>query len=153
MSIQAAKAERFLALHHGPSPLLLPNPWDAGSAKVLASLGFSALATTSGGYAGTLGRLDGSVTLEEAIAHAATIVAAADLPGSAALENCFADDPAGVAITVGLALDAGLAGCSSEDFTRRADDPIYELGLARVRDEAAADCAHDGDVHLVQIYQ
>jgi 2-methylisocitrate lyase-like PEP mutase family enzyme len=149
MRTQADKAERFLALHRGPSPLLLPNPWDAGSAKMLAALGFSALATTSGGYAGTLGRLDGSVTLEEAIAHAATIVAAVDLPVSADLENGFADDPAGVASTVGLALEAGLSGCSIEDFTRRADDPIYELGLARDRVAAAAEVAHAGDVHLV----
>src|SRR5262249_3903881 len=113
---QAEKAEHFLALHQGARPLLMPNPWDAGSAKVLASLGFAALATTSGGFAGTLGRLDGTVTRDEAIAHAAGIVAAVDVPVSADLENCFADTPEGVAITLRLAANAGLAGCSIEDF-------------------------------------
>src|SRR2546421_348857 len=101
-----------LALHTAGTPLLLPNPWDAGSAKLLASLGFEALATTSSGFAATLGRVDGSVTRDEAIAHSAAIVAAAGLPVSADLENGFADDPADVAETVRLALGAGLAGCS-----------------------------------------
>jgi 2-methylisocitrate lyase-like PEP mutase family enzyme len=146
---QAEKAERFLTLHRGASPLLLPNPWDAGSARLLAAVGFQALATTSGGFAGTLGRLDGSVTRDEAIAHAATIVAAVDLPVSADLENCFADDPGGVAETVRLALGAGLAGCSIEDYTRDQADPIYELSRARDRVAAAAEAAHAGDVHLV----
>jgi 2-methylisocitrate lyase-like PEP mutase family enzyme len=149
MPSQAEKAEQFLALHRGAGPLLMPNPWDAGSAKVLASLGFAALATTSGGFAGTMGRLDGTVTRDEAIVHAAAIVAAVDVPVSADLENCFADDPEGVAITLGLAYNAGLAGCSIEDFSRRFDDPIYELGLARERVAAAAEVAHGGDVHLV----
>ena len=111
----------------------MPNPWDAGSAKLLASLGFQALATTSSGYAATLGRLDGAVTREEAIAHSAEIVAATDLPVSADLENGFADDPAGVAQTIELALQTGLAGCSVEDYSGRADDAIYDLGLARER--------------------
>jgi 2-methylisocitrate lyase-like PEP mutase family enzyme len=149
MPSQAEKAEQFLALHHAASPLLMPNPWDAGSAKVLASLGFAALATTSGGFAGTLGRLDGTVRRDEAIAHAAGIVAAVDVPVSADLENCFADNPEGVAITLRLAGNVGLAGCSIEDFTRHADDPIYELGLARERVAAAAEVAHGDDVHLV----
>jgi 2-methylisocitrate lyase-like PEP mutase family enzyme len=129
--------------------LLLPNPWDAGSARLLASLGFEALATTSGGYAATLGRRDGSVTRDEAIAHATAIVAAVDLPVSADLENCFADAPEGVAITVRLALNAGLAGCSIEDFTRRPDDPIYPVDAAADRVAAAAEIAHSRDVHLV----
>src|SRR5437762_3757500 len=103
-------SERFLALHHGDGPLLLPNPWDVGSAKLLASLGFQALATTSSGFAATLGRLDGSVTRDEALAHAAAIVGATDLPVSADLENGFADAPAGVATTGRLALETGLAG-------------------------------------------
>jgi 2-methylisocitrate lyase-like PEP mutase family enzyme len=149
MPSRAEKAEQFLALHRGPGPLLMPNPWDAGSAKVLASLGFAALATTSGGFAGTLGRLDGTVTRDEAVAHAAAIVAAVNVPVSADLENCFADSPEGVAITLRLAYNAGLAGCSIEDFSRRSDDPIYELGLARARVAAAAEVAHGGDVHLV----
>src|SRR6058998_3914262 len=112
MISQADKAQRFLALHRPGEPLLLPNPWDAGSAKLLASLGFQALATTSSGFAATLGRLDGSVTRDEAVEHAAAIVAATDLPVSADLENGFADEPAGVAETMRLALDAGLAGAS-----------------------------------------
>jgi 2-methylisocitrate lyase-like PEP mutase family enzyme len=146
---QADKAARFLALHGGPAPLLMPNPWDAGSAKLLASLGFEALATTSSGFAATLGRLDGGVSREEALAHAASIVAATDLPVSADLENCFADDPAGVATTVRLALDTGLAGCSVEDFGRRPDARIYDARLAAERVAAAAEAAHAGRVHLV----
>jgi 2-methylisocitrate lyase-like PEP mutase family enzyme len=146
---QADKAARFLALHGGPAPLLMPNPWDAGSAKLLASLGFDALATTSSGFAATLGRLDGSVDREEALAHAASIVAATELPLSADLENCFADDPAGVATTVRLALDTGLAGCSVEDFGRRPDAHIYDAGLATERVAAAAEAAHAGPVHFV----
>jgi 2-methylisocitrate lyase-like PEP mutase family enzyme len=149
MSTQAEKADHFLALHRGPSPLLLPNPWDVGSAKLLASLGFAALATTSGGFAATLGRLDGSGTRHEAIAHAATIVAAVEVPVSADLEDGFSDDPEGVALTVRLALDAGLAGCSIEDFTRNPRAPVYELGAGRDRVAAAAEVAHAGAVHLV----
>lgn len=128
---------------------MLPNPWDAGSAKLLASLGFSALATTSSGYAATLGRVDGSVTRDEAIAHAALIVEATDLPVSADLENGYADEPTGVAETVALAIDAGLAGCSVEDFTGRPDAPIYDPALAAARVAAAAEAAHRGPVHLV----
>src|SRR3954467_12102308 len=114
----------FLDLHIPGTPLLMPNPWDAGSAKLLASLGFEALATTSSGFAATLGRLDGSVTRDEAIAHGAAIVRATDLPGNAALENGFADDPAAVGETGRLAVEAGLAGCSIEDFSGRDDEPI-----------------------------
>src|SRR6201993_3811135 len=114
MTTQTDKAGRFLDLHRPGDPLLLPNPWDQGSARLLASLGFQALATTSSGYAATLGRLDGSVSREEALAHAAAIVAATELPVSADLENCFADDPAGVARTVALGVEAALAGCSLE---------------------------------------
>jgi 2-methylisocitrate lyase-like PEP mutase family enzyme len=146
---QADKAARFLALHGGPAPLLMPNPWDAGSAKLLVSLGFEALATTSSGFAATLGRLDGSVDREEALAHAASIVAASAVPVSADLENCFADDPASVATTVRLALETGLAGCSVEDFGRRPDAHIYDAGLAAERVAAAAEAAHAGPVHLV----
>lgn len=146
---QQRLAERFLALHRPGDPLLIPNPWDAGSAKVLASLGYEALATTSSGHAATLGRLDGSVTREEAIAHAATIVAATPLPVSADLENAFGDEPAAVARTVELALGAGLAGCSVEDFAPDGEGTIYELGLARERVAAAVEVAHAGPVHLV----
>ena len=90
---QIERAERFLSLHRPGEPLLMPNPWDAGSARLLASLGFEALATTSSGFAATLGRLDGSVTRDEALTHAAAIVDATDLPVSADLENGFADTP------------------------------------------------------------
>ena len=133
--------DRFLALHQPGAPLVMPNPWDAGSAKLLESLGFQALATTSSGFAATLGRLDGSVTREEAIAHAAQIVAATSLPVSADLENGFADEAEGVAQTIRLAVDAGLAGCSVEDFSAREDEPIYDAALAAERVRAAAEAA------------
>jgi 2-methylisocitrate lyase-like PEP mutase family enzyme len=149
MSTQAERAARFLELHRPGEPLLLPNPWDAGSATILASLGFEALATTSSGHAATTGALDGSVTREQAIAHAATVVQATELPVSADLENCFADDPEGVAETVRLALGAGLAGCSIEDYTTRPDEPIYDFALATERVAAAAQAAHAGPVHFV----
>jgi 2-methylisocitrate lyase-like PEP mutase family enzyme len=149
MSTQAGKAQEFLALHRPGEPLLLPNPWDVGSARLLASLGFKALATTSSGFAATLGRLDGAVSREEALVHAAVIVASTDLPVSADLENAFADDPAGVAQTIEMALDVGLAGASVEDFTGRPDDPIYATGLAAERVAAAAEAAHAGPVPLV----
>ncbi|MEA2422279.1 MAG: hypothetical protein QOF55_1378 [Thermoleophilaceae bacterium] len=139
VSDQAERARRFRALHGGGSPLLLPNPWDIGSAVLLASLGFEALATTSSGYAATLGRLDGSVTRDEALAHAEAIVGATDLPVSADLENAFAGDAAGVGETVRLAVATGLAGCSVEDFTGHAQEPIYPLEVAAERVAAAAE--------------
>jgi 2-methylisocitrate lyase-like PEP mutase family enzyme len=142
-------AAHFLALHRPGSPLLIPNPWDAGSARVLASLGFEALATTSSGFAATLGRTDGSVTRDEAIGHGAVIARATPLPVSADLENGFADDPDEVAATVSAAAGAGLAGCSIEDFTRRDDNPVYDRGLAVERIAAAAAAAHAGPRRLV----
>ena len=149
MTTQTEKARRFLDLHRPGDPLLLPNPWDQGSAKLLASLGFQALATTSSGFAMTLGRLDGSVSREEALAHAAEIVAATGLPVSADLENCFADDPDGVARTIALAAETGLAGCSLEDFTGDDDKPVYDIGQAAERVAAAAEAAHGGPARLV----
>jgi 2-methylisocitrate lyase-like PEP mutase family enzyme len=145
----AERAAKFLDLHTTGGPLLLPNAWDVGSAKLFASLGFEALATTSSGHAATLGRLDGAVTRDEAIEHAAMLVGATDLPVSADLENGFADDAAGVAKTLQLALDAGLAGCSIEDFSGREDAPIYDAPEAAERVAAAAEVAHGGPVHLV----
>ena len=133
--------EAFRELHGRDSPLLLPNPWDVGSARLFASLGFDALATTSAGFAATLGRFDGSVTRDEALAHAAEIVAATDLPVTADLENGYADTPDGVAETVRLAVEAGLAGCSIEDHTGDPDRPIYPFDLAVERVEAAVDAA------------
>jgi 2-methylisocitrate lyase-like PEP mutase family enzyme len=145
---QPVKAERFLALHRRGDPLLMPNAWDLGSAAMLAWLGFQALATTSSGHAATLGRLDGAVTRDEALAHAAALSQATELPVSADLENCFADDPDGVADTINKARDAGLAGCSIEDYSGQLDS-VYELGLARERVVAAAEVAHSGRVRLV----
>ena len=136
-------SQAFLKLHRPGEPLLLPNPWDIGSARILSSLGFEALATTSAGFAATLGRLDGNVTRDEALEHAGHIVAATHLPVTADLENCFAHDPAGVAETVRGAIDAGLAGCSIEDFTGDADDPIYPLEAAAERVAAAVQAAGD----------
>lgn len=133
----------FLELHRPGHPLLLPNPWDVGSARVLAALGYQALATTSSGFAATLGRPDMTISRDEALAHAAAIAAASDLPVTADLENGFADDPAGVAETVSRAVEIGLAGCSIEDATGRADEPIYDAGLATER-IAAAVCAAAG---------
>ena len=149
MTSQTEKATRFIGLHRPGSPLLLPNPWDRGSAKLLASLGFQALATTSSGFAATLGRSDGSVSRDEALAHAAAIVSATDLPVSADLENCFADDPNSVAQTVALAAETGLAGCSIEDFTGDDDEPMYDIGLAAERVAAAVEAAHAGPARLV----
>jgi 2-methylisocitrate lyase-like PEP mutase family enzyme len=131
----------FLDLHVPGRPLLLANAWDPGSAKLLASLGFPALATTSSGFAATLGRLDYAVTRDEALAHAAALVEAVDVPVSADLENGFGDAPADVAETVRRAVDAGLAGCSIEDATGRDGDPIYEPGVAAERVAAAAEAA------------
>jgi 2-methylisocitrate lyase-like PEP mutase family enzyme len=149
MTEQAEKARRFLELHHEQRPLLLPNPWDRGSAKLLASLGFHALATTSSGSAATLGELDGAIGRERALAHSAEIVAATDLPVSADLENGFAEDAAGVAETVRAAIAAGLAGCSIEDYSGEQTSPIYGLAEATERVAAAAEAAHDGEGRLV----
>jgi 2-methylisocitrate lyase-like PEP mutase family enzyme len=147
MTSQQEKAERFLAMHHGDAALLMPNPWDIGSARILESLGFQALATTSSGYAGTLGRLDGQVTRDEALGHAADVAGAVAVPVSADLENAFADEPAGVAATITHAVAAGLAGCSVEDYSR--ERGLYAPDLAAERVAAAAEAAHAGDVHLV----
>jgi 2-methylisocitrate lyase-like PEP mutase family enzyme len=148
MHDDADKAARFLALHRREQPLLLANAWDAGSSRLLASLGFEALATTSSGYAATLGRLDYSVSREEAVAHAGALVAATDVPVSADFENGFAENPAGVAETVRLALDVGLAGCSVEDWNG-ADGRLYDVHDAAERVAAAAEAAHAGPVRLV----
>jgi 2-methylisocitrate lyase-like PEP mutase family enzyme len=144
----ADKAARFLALHKQERPLLLANAWDAGSARLLASLGFQALATTSSGYAATLGRLDYSVTRDEAIAHAAALVTATEVPVSADFENGFSEDPTGVAETVRRALDIGLAGCSVEDWSG-AEGRLYEIEEAAERVAAAAEAAHAGSSHFV----
>lgn len=145
-----AQAERFLAMHNGPGALLMPNAWDAGSAKLLAALGFAAIATTSGGFAATLGRLDGTSSSDETIANARAIVSAAgEVPVSADLENGFGDDPSDVRMTMLAALASGLSGCSIEDYTGRADEPFYDVKLAAERVESAVSIAHRGPVRLV----
>lgn len=135
-------ATTFLALHHSEHPLLIPNPWDIGSAKILAAEGFKALATTSSGCAAAVGRLDGSVTRDEALAHAKAIAEATDLPVNLDFENGFADTPHEVAANIRLVVETGVAGCSVEDFTGRPGE-LYELGLARERIAAAKEAAGD----------
>ena len=131
------QAERFRALHEGPEPLLIPNAWDAGSAKLLVSLGFRAVATTSSGFAASLGRLDGTALNDEALANAAVIVNAVGVvPVSADLENGLGDEPSTVRMTMLNALSVGLSGCSIEDYTGRPDDPIYEAKFAAERDQS-----------------
>ena len=138
---QDEKAAAFRALHRRDGAFLIPNPWDAGTAKLLAHLGFEALATTSAGYAFSVGRRDNSVGRDETLEHARAIVSAVDLPVSADLENGFGDDPETVAETIRRAGAAGLAGGSIEDSTGRPDDPIYDHGLAVERVRAAAEAA------------
>lgn len=139
---QTDKAKRFRALHQGPRAFVIPNPWDAGSARLLAALGFQALATSSGASAGSLGRRDGQVTRGEALAQARGIVMATDLPVSADLEKGFGDAPEAAAETILLAADAGLVGGSIEDATGDADKPLYDLSHAVERVAAAAQAAH-----------
>jgi 2-methylisocitrate lyase-like PEP mutase family enzyme len=140
---QAEKAERFRSLHERPSGFVIPNPWDAGTARLLAGLGFEALATTSGGFAVTIGMRDGegAVTRDAALAHARALVEACDLPVSADLENGYGDDPDSVAETVRLAASVGLVGCSIEDATGERSRPIYEKSYAVERVRAAVEAA------------
>jgi len=138
---QGEKATRFRALHQAPGAFVIPNPWDAGSARLLAGLGFAALATSSGASAGVLGRRDGAVTRDEALAHARAIVGATDLPVSADLEKGFGDPPETVAETIRLAAGAGLVGASIEDATGDRAKPLYDVGLATERVAAAVQAA------------
>jgi 2-methylisocitrate lyase-like PEP mutase family enzyme len=139
--LQNEKAVRFRALHDGPGPFVIPNPWDTISARLLAGLGFQALATSSAASAAALGCRDGGLTREEALAHGRSIVHATDLPVSADLENGFGDEPEVVAETVRLAAVAGLVGCTIEDTTGDPDSPLYEIRLAVERIAAAAEAA------------
>ena len=134
---QARKAQAFKALHEGAGIFVIPNPWDAGSAKMLASLGYQALATTSAGYAFSQGKADGALSLDETLANVRAIVAATDLPVAVDLENGFADDPAECAKSLLHAAEAGAVGGSIEDATGRADAPIYCFEHAVARIEAA----------------
>jgi 2-methylisocitrate lyase-like PEP mutase family enzyme len=138
---QSDKARHFRALHEGPRAFVIANPWDAGSARVLAALGFQALATSSGAKAGVLGKRDGKVTRDEALANARMIVEATDLPVSADLEKCFGDSPAVVAETIRLAAGVGLVGGSVEDATGEKDRPFYDIGHATERVAAAVQAA------------
>ena len=138
---QREKAERFQALHKGPGAFVIPNPWDGGSARILAGLGFQALATSSGAAAGVLGRRDGQITRDEALAQVRIIVAATDLPVSADLEKGFGDAPSVVAETVQLAAQAGLVGCSIEDASGNKDKPLYDFDFAVERVRAAVEAA------------
>src|SRR5437660_357281 len=138
---QNEKAVSFRALHDGPGAFVIPNPWDVGSSLILAGLGFQALATSSAASACALGRKDGALTRNEALAHARAIVEATDLPVSADLEKGFGDSPDIVAETIRLAADAGLVGCTIEDATGNADHPLFDDTLAVERVAAAAEAA------------
>jgi 2-methylisocitrate lyase-like PEP mutase family enzyme len=138
---QTDKANRFRALHQEPRPFVIPNPWDGASARILAALGFQALATSSGACAATLGRRDGAVTREEALAHARVVVTATDVPVSGDLEKGFGDAPAAAAETIRLAAAIGLVGCSIEDASGNKDKPLYDIGHAVERVAAAVEAA------------
>jgi len=137
---QADKGRAFRQLHERSSAFIIPNPWDVGSARILEHLGFEALATTSMGYAFSLGKLDTTVGRDEMLAHVAALAGATSLPVNADLENGYGDDPDTVAETIRLAAAAGVVGGSIEDATGRAGDPIYDIDLAveRVRAAVAA---------------
>ncbi len=135
---QAEKARRFRALHQRPGAFVIPNPWDAGSARLLEQLGFEALATTSAGFAFSLGKADGATSREELLVHLRSLCAATDLPVSADLEKCFGDDPGTVAETIRLAAGAGIVGGSVEDFSGDPRRPIFDLAQAVERVAAAA---------------
>jgi 2-methylisocitrate lyase-like PEP mutase family enzyme len=138
---QAEKASKFQALHQQAGAFLIPNPWDAGSARVLAGLGFEAFATSSGAAAAKSGRRDGKLTRDEALASARAIVNATDLPVSGDLENGFGQSPDVAAETVRLAAETGLVGCSIEDWTGDKNRPLYEIQLAAERVAAAVQAA------------
>jgi 2-methylisocitrate lyase-like PEP mutase family enzyme len=138
---QNEKAARFRSLHDSPTPFVIPNPWDVGSARLLAGLGFHALATSSAASATAIGRMDGGLTRDEALAHARLIVHATNLPVSADLERGFGHAPEVVAETIRLAAEVGLVGCTIEDATGNQDRPLYDLPLAVERIAAAAQAA------------
>lgn len=141
MPTQAEKGRNFRALHHRQNAFIIPNPWDAGTARLLAHLDFQALATTSMGFAFSLGKCDGTLGREKSLGYVAVITAATDLPVSADLENGFGDAPERVAETIRLAAEAGAVGGSIEDATGRSDDAIYDIGLAKERVRAAVEAA------------
>ncbi|MFI5033715.1 MAG: isocitrate lyase/phosphoenolpyruvate mutase family protein [Reyranellales bacterium] len=138
---QADKAKRLRALHEAPGAFVIPNPWDAGSARVLEALGFQALATSSGAKAGVLGKRDGKVTREESLANARLIAGAVDIPVIGDLEKGFGDTPDAAALTIKGAAEAGLVGGSIEDATGNKDAPLFDLKLAAERVAAASKAA------------
>ncbi len=142
MTTQVEKGQAFRALHQRDRAFIIPNPWDIGSARMLAHLGFEALATTSGGYACSMGQADYTIGRDAMIAHVSALASATDLPLSADLENGFADAPESAAEAIRLAAAAGAVGGSIEDATGRAGDPIYEAAPAAERVRAAAEAAH-----------
>ena len=141
MMTQSEKGRVFRALHEADGAFIIPNPWDVGTARLLAHLGFKALATTSAGYAFSAGKRDYKVGRDEMISHVGAIASATDLPVSADLENGYGDTLESVAETIRLAAAAGVVGGSIEDTTNRPEDPIYELGAAVERVRAAAEAA------------
>ena len=141
MVTQESKGQAFRDLHKRDAAFIIPNPWDEGTARLLAHLNFEALATTSAGYAFSTGKLDNTVSRDQMMVHLATIVSATDLPVSADLENGFGDGPESVAETIRLAAAAGVVGGSIEDATTRPSDPLYERDLAVERIRAAAEAA------------
>lgn len=146
---QAEKAVKFRALHERPGAFVIANPWDGGSARLLGGLGFEALATSSGAKAGTLGRRDGKVSREEALANARMIVEATDLPVAGDLEKGFGDSPDATAETIRQACAAGLVGGSIEDATGDSQMPLYELEMAAVRVKAAVQAARSLPIPFV----
>ena len=138
---KASKYERFRELHEQDGIFIIPNPWDVGTARILASMGFEALATSSAGFAFSLGVIDGAVSRERTLTHCRDMAAATELPVSADLEKGFGDTPESAAETVLAAAETGLAGCSIEDYTNRPDQPIYDFQLAVERIKAAAAAA------------
>lgn len=132
-----SKGATFRRLHERDGAFVIPNPWDLGTARILATLGFEALATTSAGHAYSLGLPEGTVTRADVLTHCRAIAAATDLPVSADLEKGFGDSPESVIETINAAADTGLAGCSIEDHTGRRDDPIFQFSTAVERIEAA----------------
>lgn len=141
MKTQMEKGKAFRALHGRDRAFVIPNPWDVGTARILERLGFEALATTSAGFAFSLGKQDNTVDRVVLLEHLAAISAASDLPVSADLGNGFGDAPKIAAETIRLAADAGVVGGSIEDATGRPDDPIYDHELAAERVKAAAEAA------------
>ena len=146
MTTQGEKGARFRLLHERDGAFIIPNPWDAGSARLLEGMGFEALATTSSGFAQSLGRLDGSVTLTEKVAHCRALTSATSIPVTADLENGFADDPDDVAAAIAAIAESGVVGASIEDYD---GSQIYDFNLAVERIQAAAETAANLDIQFV----